>query len=327
MQRWIMAIVALVASLAVVPVVAQQSTPGPSVVTAGELGLPEIAIRVTDTAYEGIPSELAAGRYLLTVENATSQMEASVTFMQLAEGMTLQDFIAAFGPPPSGAAEGGTPAGPPPAAGSPPAEGGEDRPPDWYYQVEIAGGAYAAMSGSVGQAVIELTPGMWVVWAGYPGPLQMPVGVTVTGDMGATPAVAAEPPAAVTVDLYDFRFEVEGAIQPGLQWVKVVNEGEQPHEMIVVWSPVALTKEQVMQLVMLPEGATPPPGMPSDEEVRFLGGALTISSGKTEWVRLDLPEGTNVLLCFIPDRETGMPHAAMGMIEVVTVGGAATPTS
>ncbi len=124
MQRWIMAIVALVASLAVVPVVAQQSTPGPSVVTAGELGLPEIAIRVTDTAYEGIPSELAAGRYLLTVENATSQMEASVTFMQLAEGMTLQDFIAAFGPPPSGAAEGGTPAGPPPAAGSPPAEGG-----------------------------------------------------------------------------------------------------------------------------------------------------------------------------------------------------------
>jgi hypothetical protein len=291
--------------------------------------LPEIAVRVTDTAYEGIPRELAAGRYLLTAENATSQMEAAVTFMQLPEEMTFQDFIdfvAGFGSP-SGATDGGTPAGPPPAAGTPPAEGGEGRPPDWYYQVEMAGGASAGMPGAAGQAVIELTPGMWVAWAGYPGPPQAPVGVTVTGEVGATPVAAAEPPATVTVDLYDFRFEVEGAFQPGPQWIKVVNEGEQPHEMLVVWSPVALTSEQVMQLVMLPEGATPPAGMPSEEEVRFVGGALTISSGKTEWVRLDLPEGTNVLLCFIPDRETGMPHAAMGMIEVMTVGGMATPTS
>lgn len=326
MHRWIMAIVALATSLAVIPVVAQQSTPGPGVVTAGELGLPEIAARVTDTAYEGIPSELAAGRYLLSVENATSQMEASVAFMKLPEGMTVQDFMAALGPP-SEAGGGGTPVGSPPAVGSPPPGGGEERPPDWFYQVEIAGGAYAGTPGAIGQAVIDLTPGVWVAWAGYPGPPQAPVAVTVTGEMGATPVAAAEPPAAVTVDLYDFRFEVEGALQPGSQWVKVVNEGEQPHEMIVVWSPVALTKEQVMQLVMLPEGATPPPGMPSEQEFRFVGGALTISAGKTEWVRLDLPAGTNVLLCFIPDRETGMPHAAMGMIEIVTVGGMATPTS
>jgi hypothetical protein len=32
-----------------------------------------------------------------------------------------------------------------------------------------------------------------------------------------------------------------------------------------------------------------------------------------------LPAGTYVLLCFVPDAETGEPHAAMGMHEVVTL--------
>jgi hypothetical protein len=43
---------------------------------------------------------------------------------------------------------------------------------------------------------------------------------------------------------------------------------------------------------------------------------------------LDLAPGTYIALCFVPDEETGVPHALMGMVQVFTVGeGMATPAA
>jgi hypothetical protein len=44
-----------------------------------------------------------------------------------------------------------------------------------------------------------------------------------------------------------------------------------------------------------------------------------LSPGRTAQLSYKLPAGTYVLLCFVPDAETGEPHAAMGMHEVVTL--------
>lgn len=49
------------------------------------------------------------------------------------------------------------------------------------------------------------------------------------------------------------------------------------------------------------------------------GGNDVTSPGVHLQVTYDLPPGTYVLLCFIADDKTGMPHAAMGMHEVVTL--------
>jgi len=35
---------------------------------------------------------------------------------------------------------------------------------------------------------------------------------------------------------------------------------------------------------------------------------------------LDLAPGTYIALCFVPEEETGAPHALMGMVQVFTVG-------
>ncbi len=35
---------------------------------------------------------------------------------------------------------------------------------------------------------------------------------------------------------------------------------------------------------------------------------------------LDLARGTYIALCFVPEEETGAPHALMGMVQVFTVG-------
>ena len=45
-----------------------------------------------------------------------------------------------------------------------------------------------------------------------------------------------------------------------------------------------------------------------------------LSPGETAWTEVDLAPGTYVALCFVFDPATGMPHAAMGMVAVFTVG-------
>ncbi|MBA2759415.1 MAG: hypothetical protein H0U38_06960 [Chloroflexia bacterium] len=43
------------------------------------------------------------------------------------------------------------------------------------------------------------------------------------------------------------------------------------------------------------------------------------STDTTMWMPLTLEPGTYVGICFVPDPETGLPHAAMGMYIVFTV--------
>ncbi len=61
--------VAAVALLLALPVsvLAKDGTPPPATF-ADPMGLPELRVRITDTAYEGLPAETPAGRYLVTLE-------------------------------------------------------------------------------------------------------------------------------------------------------------------------------------------------------------------------------------------------------------------
>ncbi|GCD90204.1 hypothetical protein NLS1_22100 [Nocardioides sp. LS1] len=45
----------------------------------------------------------------------------------------------------------------------------------------------------------------------------------------------------------------------------------------------------------------------------------SLSPGKAFTFGYSLPRGTYALMCFFPDPETGMPHAAMGMVRIVTL--------
>ena len=62
------ALLLLLAALAAPLRTSAQDTANPF----ADLGLPEIAITVTDTAFDGAPSELEAGRYVLSVANSSS---------------------------------------------------------------------------------------------------------------------------------------------------------------------------------------------------------------------------------------------------------------
>jgi hypothetical protein len=313
----VMAIVLLCTGMATVA--AQEAT------FADTMGLPELRVQVTDTAFEGLPAETPAGRYLLTLEVEAAE-GGGLNLMQLPEGMSADDFMALLAGPPAASPEAmmGTPGA---EAGPPEGEGG-DRPPDWYYQTAMAGGT-GTMAGTA-QAIVDLTPGEWIVWAGYPDSPQAPVGMSVSGEAGATPAAGAEPSADVTVTMFEYDFSLEGALAPGPHVIAVTNVGAQPHEMFMARAPEPVTEEQIAQILDLEmQGGTPAPesGVPNPETFLPVASMTPLSMGKTGWIPVTLEPGTYVILCFVPDIESGMPHAYEGMYQVITVGDEGTPAA
>ena len=97
----------------------------------------------------------------------------------------------------------------------------------------------------------------------------------------------------------------------------VTNVGAQPHEMFMLRAPesVTVTEEQVAQVLELDmQGATPAPesGLPNPESFLPAASMTPLSMGKTGWIPVNLEAGTYVILCFVPDIESGMPHASKG---------------
>ena len=289
---------------------AQEATPaaGKDRLLTDTMGLPELAITATAEAYEGVPAETAAGRYVVTLTSAMGpDASAGVEFFMLPEEVSFDDFLALS------------------------TESMEGPPPEWYYQTYHAGGL-ATDPESTSQGIFDLRPGTYVVWsAGDTESMQTPVEMTVTGE-AATPAAEEEPSAGATVTMFEYGFTLEGQLLPGPQLLKVANVGAQPHFMILVQPNEPVTKEQVSMLLEAEMAGTPTAdaaaaaGLSNPDEWAFSEYAGTISMGATEWIATDLDPGTYVLVCFVPDIESGMPHAFLGMVGVVTVGEGGTPT-
>jgi hypothetical protein len=341
--------VALLAAGGLAGVAAQEATPqdglgatpgaAQDALLANTFGLPELRITLTDGGYEGVPAETAAGLYVVTFTNNTNEA-AAAAFIQLPEGMTVDDLTAlAELAPPEGEAAGGAEAG----LASPAATGGMDMASPaagtdvaaspaaedslaWLFQTYAAGGPGAEPLQTV-QGIVDLQPGNYAVWSDEIFSAIAPVPLTVTGDAMASP-VAGVISANVTVTEINteqgFDFQVAGTLAAGQNLIQVFNDSDQPHHMIVERAPGPITEDQVEQVLAFAaqaeEGATPPPGLPSEEDFVVAVYAATQSAGSTQYIAANLEPGYYVFLCFIPDLERGgIPHAFEGMYEVVQV--------
>ena len=270
--------------------------------TSAGLGVSEFDIVVTDEGFD-VPSSIPAGRYLVNVTNNASDAAAAAFFMPPAD-WTLEQVAAAFAPPES-----------------------EDAPPpdfSWLYRAPIAGGAGGPPGGTY-QAVIDLQPGRWVVWADDPGSAIPMAEVQVTGAMPDTLREIV-PGGQDHGDQHGtgYDFAIDGEIVAGQQLVEFYNKTDQPHFVSSLISPVALTDEMFVSLFMMEEGATPEPdsGLPAMEEIVDNPSYITtISAGTKIWAVMDFQPGYHTLVCFVPDLNSpeGLPHAAEGMIEQVEV--------
>jgi hypothetical protein len=280
--------------------VAQQGTPELPI-----LPYPELHIRITDTGFEVQP-EIEAGRYVAVVENAITDPshgasylgDAGADLMRLPEGVTLKQVRESLADLPD--------EGP-----------GTIEMPEWVNDAVWAGGPIAAFEGTA-RTIVDLTPGTWVVLATNLGGAQSPQPLMVTGTSSTTPIDMAPVKADVPVKLQDFAFVgLPERVEQGSQIWELTNVSDQPHMMAVSKLPAGTTQEAVSALIAQ---ASPAPEGLSFEDFSPAPGVGYLSAGQTAWAVLDLEPGSYVALCFVPDRETGMPHVLMGMAMVFTVG-------
>lgn len=263
-----------------------------------ELGLPEIVVS-TDGATMTAPTALEAGRYFLQVDNDSPAASVAVELYRAPEGAAAADLIPGFQD----------------AAGL-------DQPPPDFYEMLIAGGV-STEAGGRGEAVIDLPAGSWIVAAyvygnGADGLLTQ--AIEVSGDIGDPD----DPDADIDLNFEDFAFDLDERVPAGDQVWELENDGEQPHFVSIYSYGGELTEAAVNAALFDAYGTAPQPvdpeAIPIDlGELVEVGGSGTMSAGTEAWLQLDLPKGTYLALCQVTDRESGLPHAALGQFLIFSV--------
>lgn len=254
--------------------------------TPGEiLGYPEIVFTVKEPAGEDPcfgfvgPATASAGWTAVTLSNDGHAPHIMPMF-RLADNHTWEDYLAA-------------------AAQSP--------PPAWVVPV---GGVGFATPGQNGTAIVKLEEGTYVVACFFEGHFMQgmirPLEVVAAEEPGAP-----EPEANVTIELRDYNFTTPQNATAGLQIVRFVNNGTEPHEGPLVRLAGNATANDFLAAILNPQG--PPPGV-------GVGGVNMFPPGTEAYAIVDLTAGNYALVCFVESHShDGAPHVLLGMVGEFTV--------
>jgi hypothetical protein len=112
----------------------------------------------------------------------------------------------------------------------------------------------------------------------------------------------------------EFSFDGPDTIPAGETTIGLKNHGKQPHELILIELLRGKTMDDVMAVLEKNANAQPP------SWVRLIRKARAFAKpGKSDDFTAELTPGNYVMLCFVPDKKTKQPHAALGMVKPVTV--------
>ncbi|MFL5758098.1 MAG: hypothetical protein ACJ789_00085 [Thermomicrobiales bacterium] len=270
---------------------AQNATPAGGSKFAG-MGIQELHVVADDTAFHA-PAAAKAGLTVLTLENQ-GKTEASASIGTPKSGETVDQLMQEVATPVSA----------------------DTTFLKVAYDIELSGGP-VAQPGQTSEVLINLKECDHII-AGEGS--QMPAKIHVTAAEG-TPA--PEPSADLTVEMKEYTFAgLTDQVTAGDHLMKLTNTGTQPHIMVILIMPAGTTSAQFQGLLQAEITGTPMAGpTPAFDETSFqtVAGTEVRSTGNSLWVPLHLDPGTYGVACFIPDKDTGVPHAAMGMAQVITV--------
>jgi hypothetical protein len=246
--------------------------------------IPTITITAKDHSFE-LPQQVEAGLVTIEFENQGQEVHHA-QLLQLNDGVTVEQFGAALQEGPAAALALVTPAGGP----GPVQPGGEQR------------------------VTVELEPGPHVLICIVPGADGVPhiaKGMMAQLQVVESKAAAVQAPQVDgEATLLDFSFTLPETIRAGKQTWKISDQGEQPHELILVKLAEGKTIADVQQWMHQPAGAPP---------FIFAGGMQAIDAGESAYLHLNLAPGNYVAICYLPDPASGQEHAALGMVMPFTV--------
>jgi hypothetical protein len=100
---------------------------------------------------------------------------------------------------------------------------------------------------------------------------------------------------------------------PASGTVKLVNQADQPHFLVLQRVKDSTTNKQARKFVNSGAQGNPPWALKATADTGVL------SPGKSQLISYDLPPGKYFIACFWPDYFTGAPHFLMGMWKLVTL--------
>lgn len=254
---------------------------------------PKLEMTAKDYRFE-LPARVSAGYTEITLTNAGSATHHAM-FMRLHPGKTVDDFTKIAQHEDVGAL---------------------------FSISSSVGGPGSVDQGQKSTAILNLTPGQYVIICIVPGADGMPhykMGMMAPLTVSQVTQEGSPPSASVTVDLVDFSFaNLPGQVEAGRHIWKVVDTGKQLHEIILNRITPGVSFAQIEKILMTapPDSASAHAGPPP-----FVGmaGIAPMNPGETNWAVLDLEPGDYFAICFIPDAKTGKPHFELGMIMPFTV--------
>ena len=247
--------------------------------------LNEVTFVAQDYSFSG-PDSIAAGWTRLILNNDGPDYH-HMQLVRLSDGKTVDDLVAAFNESPV--------------------------LPDWAEEV---GGPNPPEAGQSSEAIVNLAAGNYALICTVPDRQGVPhiqhgmvKALTVEAVAEDT---AVEPTADVALDMVDFSFVLSAPLQAGQQTIRVNNAGTQGHEVFLA----RLAPDRSVQDFL----ASFAPDAAFDEPVwQAMGGLSVIEPDAHGYFTVDLEPGQYVLACFVPDKNNGMPHLMMGMVQEITV--------
>jgi hypothetical protein len=242
-----------------------------------------VTVTANDFAFE-MPDTIASGPTVFRLINNGTELH-HLQILRLLEGKTMADF-AALPPGPT---------------------------PEWI--VEVGGPNSSRPGGGQSETGLNLTMGTYLAVCFIPSPDGKP---HIAKGMvkpfmvlpGAEASAAALPTPDLTMNLTDYTFELSGPITAGKHIIRVINQAEQPHEVVFARLAEGKTAQDLALWSEKMEG--PPPGEP-------IGGTVGLAQFVENYVIADFTPGEYALLCFLPDAKDGKPHISHGMVQQITV--------
>ncbi len=191
---------------------------------------------------------------------------------------------------------------------------------DWNVPwINRMGGPESTPPGGVSSVSMMLEPGRYVI-AQLP-ITPTPAGPLVLGDVEelavlrqppSDDGTTALPPAAATITLFEWNFDIKGALNAGRRTIRVENNGQFEHQMWIVRLAPGKGLEQAVKWAEHPSGALLFEG---------IGGTTNLARGKSVNVTVDLLEGDYVLLCGVMFNPLSKKlHSQHGMAKPFRVG-------
>jgi hypothetical protein len=245
---------------------------------ASQAQIPQIMIKAADFSFDA-PAQIEAGLVSITLEN-DGQESHHAQLVRLNDGVTLEQFQSALH------------------------EG-----PEAFSMVTWAGGPGTVAPGRRQQVTVKLSAGQYVLLCFIPSQdnvAHLDKGMVRPIEVVApkTQASISEPKADAMVKLLDFSFVLPPEVKAGRQVWKIVNEGQQAHEIDLIKLAEGKAMADVNAFMQSPHAAPP---------FEDAGGFVAIEPGEAGWLHLDLEPGEYVALCFVPDEE-GKSHTEHGMV-------------